>query len=117
MNKKHFVFWIIFLVLIILFIGYCVGYSRGYSKETLNIKNSMDFCESLNDPFIYSEITWGSWKWCSASSTEIVCSSGDSCFNEEGSMRLVFDNPTLDLKEIDYIDGEKYPDPFFGGVK
>lgn len=105
--------WIIPLVLFVGFIlGGLRGYDVGYSEKTLNLENSMDFCESLNHPFIYSEITWGSWKWCSFSLDEIVCSSGDSCFREEGSIRLVFDNPTLDLKEIDYIDGEKYPNPF-----
>jgi len=108
MNWKHLI-WIIPLFLVI---GFILGYWNGYGDEDLNLENAISFCESLNDPFIYSEITWGSWKWCSFNSEDIVCSSGDSCFNEEGSIKLIFDNPTLNLKQIDYFDGEEYPYPF-----
>ena len=109
MNWKH-LLWIIPLVFIV---GLTWGYFSGYYDKELNLKNTINFCESLNDPFIYSEITHGTWKWCSFNSEEIVCSSGNDCFNEEGSMRLLFDNPTLKLKQIDYFDGEDYPNPFF----
>jgi len=108
MNKKHLI-WIIPLILVI---GIIFGYWKGYGDETLNLQNSIDFCESINHPFIYSKITWGSWKMCSYNSEEIVCSSGNSCFEEEGSMEITFDNPTLDIKEMNYIEGEKYPKPF-----
>ncbi len=116
--KARKLIWIIPLVLLAGFIfGALRGYDVGYSEKLLNLENSVDFCKSLNDLSVYSEITWGSWKWCSFGLGEFVCSSGNSCFDEEGSMKLIFDNPTLDLKEIDYIDGENYPYPFFGGVK
>ena len=105
---KH-LLWVVPLTFLV---AYIIGYSVGYSKDTLNIGNSIDFCESLNDPFTYSDITWGTWKWCGHSSEAILCSSGNSCFREEGRMMLLFDNPTLTIKEIDYVEGENYPNPF-----
>ena len=107
--KKIHLFWIIPIVTFVMF---WVGYGYGYMDEELNLKNGMDFCESLNDPFIYSTITHGSWKWCSQGLQTITCSSGSSCFQEEGSIQLIFGNPGLKFLEINYFDSERYPDPF-----
>lgn len=107
--EKKYLLWIIPILLVIAF---GIGSYMGYTDETLNLQNSINFCESLNDPFIYSEITHGTWKWCSSNSERITCSSGSSCFKEEGSMQLWFDNPSLFIREINYNEGENYPNPF-----
>lgn len=112
MASKH-LFWIIPGIIIITFgFSYHYGFTEGWLDESLNFKNGENFCESLNDFKVYYDITWGRWKWCSQGLQTITCSTGDSCFRQEGSMQMVFGNPGLELLEINYFEGDGYPNPF-----
>ncbi len=79
--------WIILLFVIIGSTMYVKGYWDGLGEETLSIPQSISFCESKD------------LVWCSHDSNynEITCGE-EGCFVRKNTL-LIYDNPSLKLKE------------------